>query len=161
MSKYKLLVPIFLFSALFSLIANASETSYQQYMLLPIVEIYDGDTIKTDLRWRLPEPLNKVSIRLYGVDTPEMPAKSYRTTGKLGRAKCVKEAELAIKARDRVRQLADGARYMKITDFKWGRIGGRIVAKVKINGKDVSAVLIEEGYAVPYFGKGKKHDWCQ
>lgn len=130
-------------------------------MLLPIVSVYDGDTIKTDLTWRVPAPLNRVSIRIYGIDTPEMPAKSYTTTGKLNRAKCIAEAELALKAKARVVELVGSNTRMKVTDFKWGKYGGRIIGNVFIGGVNVAKTLIDEGLAVEYYGSGTKHDWCQ
>lgn len=133
----------------------------QSYMLLPIVSVYDGDTIKTDLSWRLPAPLNKASVRIYGIDTPEMPAKSYATTGKLNRAKCVKEAELALKAKARVVELVGTNTKMKVSSFKWDKYGGRILANVSIDGVDVAKTLISEGLAVEYYGSGTKKDWCQ
>jgi len=105
-------------------------------MLLPIVSVYDGDTIKTDLSWRVPHPLNKVSIRIYGIDTPELPAESYATTGKLNRAKCVKEAEMALVAKARVIELV-GDGMMKVSEFKWGRNGGRIVGVVTVGGVNI------------------------
>jgi len=132
----------------------------QAYMLLTIGEIYDGDTIKTEIA-RLPVPLNKVSIRIHGVDTPEMPAKSYAITGKLGRAKCIKEAELALQARTFVEWLAQGFTKMKVDNFKWDKYGGRILGDVSINGADVAESLIDAELAVPYFGSGPKKDWCE
>jgi endonuclease YncB( thermonuclease family) len=132
------------------------------YMLLPIVEVYDGDTIKTHMNARLPEPLNKVSVRIKDIDTPEMPAKSYAETGKLGRAKCVKEAEAALEAKEFVQMMAIGFKKMKVDNFEWGTYGGRIVGDVKIGGVDVADALIKEGLAVPYDGKAAKtHDWCE
>jgi len=139
----------------------STSAAAQNYMLLPIVEVYDGDTIKTDLSWRLPTPLNKVSIRIYGIDTPELPAKSYATTGKLNRAKCVKEAEMALKVRDRVIDLVGYNTRMKITNYKWGRNGARIIANVSVGGNDIGKTLINEGLAVEYYGSGTKQDWCQ
>lgn len=131
------------------------------YMMLPIDSVYDGDTIKTHIsERRLPAPLNRVSIRILGIDTPEMPAKSYADTGKLGRAACVKEAELAIKARDFVRSLAAYSTKMKVTQFKWGKFGGRIVGSVSISGVDVATALIDAELAVAYDGKKKTMDWC-
>lgn len=144
-----------------SLFLISTMAAAQSYMLLPIVSVYDGDTIKTNLSWRLPEPLNAVSIRIYGIDTPEMPAKSYATTGKLNRAKCVKEAELALKARARVVELVGSNTRMKVTEFRWGKYGSRILANVSIGGVDVAETLIEEGFAVEYYGSGAKQDWCQ
>jgi len=133
----------------------------QSYMLLPIVEVHDGDTIKTNLSWRLPSPLNDVSIRIYGIDTPEMPAASYATTGKLSRAKCIKEAELALKAKARVKELVGSNNRMKVTNFTWGKYGGRIVANVSVNGLDIGKTLLNEGLAVEYYGSGAKQDWCK
>jgi len=132
------------------------------YMLLPIVEVMDGDTIRTDMSSRLPDPLGKIKIRINGIDTPEMPAKSYATTGKLNRAKCIQEAELALEAKEFVEMIAIGHRKMKVDNFIWGAYGGRIVADVKIGGVDVAAALLDAGLAVPYDGKAaKSQDWCQ
>ncbi len=131
-------------------------------LYLPIIEVYDGDTIKTHMHWYLPEPLDKVSIRIRGVDTPEMPAKSYKTTGKLSRAKCVKEAELALQAKEAVVKLMQVPKwdYMIVTNYKWGKYGGRIVGDVDIHGIDVRQMLLNDGYAVKYDGTGPKKDWC-
>ncbi len=129
---------------------------------MPIKSVYDGDTIKTYFNeLKLPAPLNQVSVRIYGIDTPESPAKSYATTGKLGRAKCVKEAELALKAKARVIEIIGDERSMTLSNFKWGKYGGRIVATVHIKCVNIAETLIKEGLAVEYFGKGKKKDWCQ
>lgn len=127
---------------------------------MPIVEVYDGDTIKTVTN-KLPTPLNKVSIRIRGIDTPENPAKSYLVTGKLGRAQCDKEAVAALAAKDFVLWLAEGHTTMKVDNFAWGKYGGRIVADVKINGVDVAGALIDAELAIPYDGGKKTHDWCQ
>lgn len=136
-----------------------AEETVQKSMILPIVEIHDGDTIKTDLTWRLPPPLNIIDVRVLGIDTPEMPADSYGVTGKLGKAKCVKEAEMALQARDLVKNLAVGQTKMKITNFGWDKYA-RIDANVNIGGKDVATELLNAGLAVPYDGGTKTHDWC-
>lgn len=137
-------------------------TPVSAYMLLPIDEVYDGDTIKTHVSERkLPAPLNRLSIRIKGIDTPELPAKSYFTTGKLGRAACIKEAELALKAKEFVIFMAIGSSKMKVDNFKWGKYGSRIVADVKIGGVDIASALIVEGLAVPYDGGTKTKNWCE
>ena len=137
-------------------------TPVSAYMLLPIDEVYDGDTIKTHVSERkLPAPLNRLSIRIKGIDTPELPAKSYFTTGKLGRAACIKEAELALAARDFVKMMAVGFSKMKVDNFRHGKFGGRILADVKIGGVDVASALIAEGLAIPYNGEKKTYDWCE
>ena len=127
-------------------------------LLLPIVEIYDGDTIKTELS--LPDPLHQISVRLRGVDTPEKPAASFATTGKLNRAKCVKEAEQAILAQSLVEILAEGTDVMYVSNYDYGKYGGRIIGDIEINGVDVATMLLEQGLAVPYDGGKKTYDWC-
>ncbi|MCO4754452.1 MAG: thermonuclease family protein, partial [Bacteriovoracaceae bacterium] len=38
----------------------------------------------------------------------------------------------------------------------------RMVAKVKVDGQDLSEKLLKNGLAYPYFGKTKKKiDWCK
>jgi len=136
-------------------------TTLPAYMLMPIDEVYDGDTIKTHFSTnRLPAPLNKVSIRILGIDTPENPAKSYLITGKLGRAACVREAELALAAKAFVQAMAIGSSRMKVDNFKYGKYGGRILGDVSIAGVDVADALIRANLAVPYYGGTKTKDWC-
>lgn len=155
-----ILVAFLVLLAVPTIVVPAFADSVQKTMILPITVIHDGDTIETDLTWRLPTPLNKVSIRIRGIDTPELPAESYTVTGKLNRAKCIKEAELALKARDRVRQIAKDKTTMRITNFDWDKYGGRIDADVEINGVDIGKTLLAENLARPYTGEGPKSDWC-
>jgi len=145
------------------LLTVATNMYAAEVLYLPIVEVYDGDTIKTDLKYQLPPPLNVMRIRIRGIDTPEMPAKSYSVTGKLGRAKCIKEAELAIKATAKLQELANASmdNYMRVTNFKWDKYGGRIVGEVYIDHINVAKALLDNGFAVVYNGKGKKEDWCR
>lgn len=138
---------------------------YSQDLVLPIIEIVDGDTIKTQTM--LPYPLNEVSIRIFGIDTPEKPAKSYSDTGKLGRADCHKEAKLALRAKSFLIKFQENYHdYMIVRNYDWGKFGGRMVGEVlfvdKITREEVSVgeLMIDQGFAVPYFGKAKTHDWC-
>ena len=135
-----------------------------EYMLLPIDEVYDGDTIKTHIsESRLPAPLNKLSIRINGIDTPESPAKSFAETGKLGRASCEKEAFMALKATEAVEFLVlkSTTKTMKVENFRHGKFGGRVLADVTIAGVDVATHLISQGLAIPYHGEKKSHNWCE
>lgn len=147
----------------FSIILYSSTTKAEDVLYLPIVEVYDGDTIKTTLQYQLPPPLNSIKIRIRGIDTPEMPAKSFESTNKLGRAKCYKEAETAILAKALVQSVVDTSKdnYMRVTNFTWGKYGGRIIADVSINDTDIGELLLRANYAVPYNGSGQKEDWCK
>lgn len=126
---------------------------------LTVREVKDADTIGISVL--LPPPLNELDVRVNGIDTPEMPAKSYRETGKLNRAGCVAEAELALRATAYVNELIDAANgKISIDNYDWGKYGGRLVADVYIEGKLLADMLLQRGYAVPYFGVGERHEWC-
>jgi len=131
----------------------------QEAILLPIIEVHDGDTIKTSIT--LPAPLDQISVRINGIDTPEMPAPSYATTGKLGRAKCVKEAKLALKAKQFVLDITNGHPIMTVTDFSYGKYASRILGTVYVNNINIGQSLIDNGLAVEYHGGTKITDWCQ
>lgn len=118
-------------------------------LVLPIVGGVDGDTIRTRIDV-LPCPLCNVSIRIRGIDTPEKGA----------RAKCQKEADLAVQASRMTKELIGSSKAMTVHQFAWDKYGGRIDGVVVINGYNVGNELIAAGLARPYTGKGPKPDWC-
>ena len=107
--------------------------------------VIDGDTIViskvTRNLWQ-----EKISVRLAGIDTPEM------------RAKCPYEKGLAIRAKDRLEGLLMRARVVSVDDARRGKYF-RILGEVLADGENVAATLIKEGLAVTYSG-GRKRDWC-
>lgn len=122
------------------------------YMILPIDRIYDGDTIFTHMSEnRLPSPLNRLSIRIRGIDTPE----------KGGRAKCEKEAKLAEDARMFLVKIIGSNTTMKVEEFEWDKYGGRITSDVVVKGTNLGQALIDNGYAVKYDGGTKTKNWCE
>lgn len=117
-----------------------------------VISVTDGDTFRID-----PEPWLKIrgltlAIRVDGINTPE----------KGGDAKCEQERRNAAAATAFTkRTLLESGNKVVITDVRWDKFGGRIDAKVELaNGEDLSAKLVEKGYAMPYDGKGPKTDWC-
>ncbi|NIY77272.1 thermonuclease family protein [Thalassospira sp. HF15] len=109
---------------------------------------YDGDTIYVALPG-LPAEIAKMSVRVRGVDTPEI------------RGKCESEKQLAQQARDYARQRLKSARSVQFCEPEWGRYGGRVVASVRIDGSPLDLELINQGLARPYDGKTKRQPWCQ
>ena len=108
--------------------------------------VIDGDTIVISIP-NLPEIFGKkISVRLAGIDTPEM------------RAKCPYEKGLAIRAKDRLEGLLMKARVVSVDDARRGKYF-RILGEVLADGENVAATLIEEGLAVTY-SSGRKRDWC-
>ena len=88
----------------------------------------------------------KISIRLKGLDTPEI------------RGKCQLEKDQARAARDRLRALMEQARQIDLIDAERGKYF-RIVATVQADGVDVAGVLIGEELGRPYDG-GSRKGWC-
>jgi endonuclease YncB( thermonuclease family) len=116
---------------------------------LPVNDVYDGDTFRTELP--LPPPLNRVYIRIRGIDTPE----------KGSRAKCEKEKQLANAAAAHLKSLVKVGTTITIEDYDWDKFGSRIDARVISNGVDVGKEMIAKGFAAPYSGEGPKPDWCK
>jgi endonuclease YncB( thermonuclease family) len=118
-----------------------------------ITSVTDGDTFRIDANpWiKMPE-LARISVRVDGIDTPE----------KGGNANCEQERRNAAAATAFTkRMLLESGNQVALTGVRWDKYGGRILAKVELaNGEDLSAKMIEMGYAMPYDGKGAKTDWC-
>lgn len=115
----------------------------------PITRILDGDTVafKADF---LPEPLKKeLSVRVYGVDTPE----------KGHRAKCTLENEKGNQATQFTTQAVQNAKKRQVVIIDWDKFGGRILGDILLDGVSLRSMLIEKGLARPYFGEAKK-SWC-
>ena len=107
-----------------------------------IAYVYDGDTVALDCG-----DGKEVTARLVGFDTPE--AKS---------PGCAAEANLAAQATQRLRELVSAGRVtlnrQGIDKYR------RPLMRLRMDGVDVSKVLIREGLAVPYDG-GKRMNWCE
>jgi micrococcal nuclease len=110
------------------------------------VHAYDGDTIHVVFKMPHSNEYNKWVIRMMGIDTPEIKAKN------------TNEKQLAVKARDFLRDLIlDKIIIIECLDFdKYGRLLGNLF----IEGNDVSIsnMMIEKGYAKAYDG-GTKNKW--
>lgn len=111
-----------------------------------VERVVDGDTIVISIL-DLPEVFGKkVSVRVAGIDTPEM------------RGKCPYEQELANRAKDRVEGIIMRGRVISLGNVKRDKYF-RLLADVLVDGENVAATLVEEGLAVTYSG-GRKRDWC-
>ena len=126
----------------------AKEVKMEEYDF-PITRIIDGDTVAFEANF-LPEPLKQeLSIRVYGVDTPE---KSWR-------AECDKEAQWGAEASAFTKNMINESRNIKIAIYKWDKYGGRVLGDIILDGFSLRALLLENGYAREYFGD-KKESWC-
>ena len=107
---------------------------------------YDGDTCYVTMP-ALPKTLSKMTVRILGIDTPEL------------RGECSKEKELAMKARIFANKTFREARIIEFKDLKWDKYGGRILSNVYLDGYLYADMIINEQLARPYDG-GKKEGWC-
>lgn len=135
----------------FCIVMMINTETYAKPQLYKILRVIDGDTVEFEAPF-LPEELHKkLSVRLLGVDTPE----------KGIFAKCPKENELSLRAKDFTHDKIVKAKQVLVDIKKWDKYGGRVLGYVIVDGKNLSDILIENNYAVPYDGKKKTKDWCK
>jgi len=114
-----------------------------------VVKVYDGDTITvaSKLPW-VESPLYRFSVRLDGIDTPELKTKS------------LDEKTVAVMARDRVSELVfgKGVRLENVSTEKYGRLLAKVYLTSesdKDKGLCINDLLLEERLAVKYDGGTK------
>lgn len=110
-----------------------------------VIKVYDADTIT--IASKLPydkSPLYRLSVRLDGIDTPEIKGKDVSN----------EEKEAAKLARDFVYNLAFN-KFVRLENVQSEKYG-RILADVYIEDIHLNELLIKERYAVKYDGGTKK-----
>jgi len=112
------------------------------------VRNYDGDTITFNLPGLHPIIGEKISIRVNGIDTPEI------------RGKCEKEKYDAQQAKEMVADILKDAESINLKNIERGKYF-RIAADVFVDGDSLADELIEAGMAVRYDGGTKTHNWCE
>ena len=129
-------------------IAEPSDAHEIQHVIpFQVSSVYDGDTI-TGIARLWPNLLHRTSVRLRGIDTPEL------------RNGCEDSKALAVIARSLTDSLVKAAHVVALSEPGLDKYGGRVVADVLVDGRNLSTLLIERGVAKPYSGKGSRPDWC-
>ena len=114
-----------------------------------ITRVIDGDTVGIQATW-LPAPLKpELSIRVFGVDTPE---KGFR-------AQCASEDQRGQAATAFTKQAIANAQKRQIVLMDWDKYGGRVLGDVLLNGQSLRGMLIANGFAREYYGEAKQ-SWC-
>lgn len=112
------------------------------------VKNYDADTVTVDIPGVHALMGNKVSVRVSGIDTPEI------------RGKTLCEKKLAQVSRDQVTTWLGNAKQINLKGIERGKYF-RIVADVEFDGQSLANKLLSSGLAYPYGGGTKrKVDWC-
>lgn len=125
----------------------AGSISAQTCGSIQITGVIDGDTLRAELVG-LPSPLDRVSIRISGIDSPEI------------KGQCDSEKEKAQAAKSFLIRKFSAARAVTFGSMDWDKYGGRILADVYFDGQDVGQMMIDSGYAAPYRGRKKVSRWC-
>jgi endonuclease YncB( thermonuclease family) len=137
-----LAIALLLFS---SLCFSAPTKTYGNVTVSRVVSVYDGDTIMVDIDQCPPIIGQGISVRIYGIDTPEIKSKNPQG------------AAIAKQARDYVQDLLKTAKVIELRNMQKDKYF-RILAEVYADGQSIADLLRQKGYAVPYDG-GTKQDW--
>ena len=138
------------YSILFFLLLPSYSTakSFGDYQNPTYVRNYDGDTITFNLPDLHPIIGEKISVRVNGIDTPEI------------KGNCEKEKYKAQQAKEMVAEILKDAEQITLKNMERGKYF-RIAADVLIDGEDLGDMLVEAGVAVRYGGRKKSHKWCK
>lgn len=112
-----------------------------------ITRVIDGDTVAVQVQiW--PGVNAETSIRLRGVDTPEL------------RGRCDEEKRLAREAKGYMEKLLPKSSIVKVRNLRPDKYAGRHDADIILSdGQSVAYVLVAAGLARNYDG-GKRAEWC-
>lgn len=115
-----------------------------------LTRVVDGDTVAFQANW-LPDPLKKeLSIRVFGVDTPE----------KGHRASCPSEDQRGQAATAFTKAQINASQKRQVVLMAWDKYGGRVLGDILLDGKSLRQMLITNGFAREYYGEAKT-SWCQ
>lgn len=132
---------LFIFSPL-----TSASNNYGALTVTEIISVYDGDTFRANLRATHPIISENISIRVSGIDTPEI------------RGKCDKEKKLAQLAKQFTKSFLLSGNTIELRNIKRGKYF-RIVADVYVDGISLTNELIKAKLGYPYEG-GTKVSWC-
>ena len=134
-----------------ALTATAQKTPKGVTYEAQIIRVSDGDTVVIAATF-LPAPLKpELAVRIFGVDTPE---KGFR-------AKCPAEDQRGQAASAFTKKWVESSKSRQVTIYAWDKFGGRVLGAIILDGVDLRTELIRNGFAIPYFGEKKEHDWCK
>jgi len=132
-----------------STIAFAQKQTPMNVYDFPITRVIDGDTVAFQAPF-LPPPLKQeLSIRVFGVDTPE---KGFR-------AKCPQEDQRGQAATAFTKNALSKAQKRQVAIADWDKYGGRVLGDILLDGQSLRMMLIQNGFAREYYGEAKT-SWC-
>jgi endonuclease YncB( thermonuclease family) len=144
----KIIIAIILLAMCITPVFGQKERSGVIYDVV-LTRVIDGDTIAFEANW-LPDPLKKeLSLRVFGVDTPE---KGFR-------AGCPAEDARGQAATAFTKAQINASQKKQVSLMAWDKYGGRVLGDVLLDGKSLRMMLINNGFAREYYGEAKT-SWC-
>lgn len=126
--------------------SNAKTRTYGDVAVTEVVSIYDGDTFTVNIKDWPSVAGERISVRIAGIDTPEM------------RGRCDYEKQRAREAKQFTVAALRNARQIRLQNLQRDKYF-RLLSDVYVDGENLGALLMQQGFAVPYAGK-TKIDWC-
>lgn len=131
----------------FAVNAGINDKNFGALQVQSVTSIYDGDTFRANIKGVHPVIGERMSIRVAGIDTPEI------------RGKCPKEKALARKAKMETVSFLRNAKRIELRNIKRGKYF-RIVADVYADNRSLTESLAAKGLGVRYNGGSKSKNWC-
>jgi len=102
------------------------------------IRVWDGDSI------RLGTTRQSDAVRIFNIDAPEI------------EGQCAYESDLALQSKNRLAELLNG---QQIEILRQGTDRyGRTLAAIRVEGRDVGDILVDEGLARTW--AGRREPWC-
>lgn len=111
-----------------------------------VTKVYDGDTITVDLDLGFGLFKNKLSIRLFGIDTPEIRDSSPEVVG------------LANAAREKLLEMVPVGSKCIVRSMELDKYGRPVSVIYDANGRNINQEMLKCGLAKPYSG-GARPSW--
>lgn len=123
---------------------SAKTNNYGNATVAEVTSIYDGDTFRANIIGFPTIVGEHMSIRINGIDTPEL------------RGKCPEEKAQAKLAKQFTVKHLRSAKRITLKNIKRGKYF-RLIADVYVDGINLAEQLIKNNHAVEYQGKTKKN----
>ena len=123
---------------------SAKTNNYGNATVAEVTSIYDGDTFRANIIGFPTIVGEHMSIRINGIDTPEL------------RGKCPEEKAQAKLAKQFTVKHLRSAKRITLKNIKRGKYF-RLIADVYVDGVNLAEQLIKNNHAVEYQGKTKKN----
>jgi micrococcal nuclease len=128
--------------------SSCTHTS-SEFSCVRFLRNYDGDTFTVNIASVHPLLGDQITVRIDGIDAPELHSED----------SCERQA--AFKAQQVVEKHLASARRIDLKGIKRDKYF-RVLATVKVNGKSLAKLLLDEGLAVEYDGGHKETvNWCR